>query len=72
MSTPDAIGRAMERYLVRKGLISKGNGYPISVQEGVENGEKAQRGTGTCPECGSPVANENSCLTCKHCGWSKC
>jgi len=72
LSTPDAIGRAMERYLVRKGLISKGNGYPISVQEGVENGEKAQRGTGTCPECGSPVANENSCLTCKHCGWSKC
>jgi len=25
-----------------------------------------------CPECGSPLAHETSCLICKNCGWSKC
>lgn len=25
-----------------------------------------------CPECGQPMANEGGCVTCKHCGYSKC
>ena len=25
-----------------------------------------------CPECGSSLAHETSCLICKNCGWSKC
>lgn len=25
-----------------------------------------------CPECGEPMANEGGCVTCKHCGYSKC
>jgi ribonucleoside-diphosphate reductase alpha chain len=29
-------------------------------------------GAGDCPECGETVITESGCLTCKHCGWSKC
>ena len=25
-----------------------------------------------CPECGQSMANEGGCVTCKHCGYSKC
>lgn len=25
-----------------------------------------------CPECGQQMANEGGCVTCKHCGYSKC
>lgn len=71
LSTPDAIGRALERYLHRRG----GSDIPDPVQGG---SQAAERGPGvlasvaTCPECGSTVSHEASCLTCKHCGWSKC
>ena len=68
LSTPDAIGKAIERHMQRKA----GRGFqaveapPSSVQSG---GAKTLT---TCPECGSTVVHENSCLMCKHCGWSKC
>lgn len=26
----------------------------------------------SCPECGSPIACERSCMTCYSCGWSAC
>ena len=80
LSTPDAIGRALERYLHRR----DGGDLPHPVQGGsqaVERGPRAPAGGGgpaspasvaTCPECGSTVSHEASCLTCKHCGWSKC
>lgn len=93
LSPPDAIGRALERYLERRGEETNG--------DAPENGERAKAKTGaatadvvikaaaeseefqgpgamparpmaSCPDCGSPVVNENACLTCKHCGWSKC
>ncbi len=71
LSTPDAIGKAMERYLQRKAgkqpdaIASEG--VPPSFVEGSE-----PRTLATCPECGSTVSYESSCLMCKHCGWSKC
>ena len=80
LSTPDAIGKALERYLHRR----DGGDIPHPVQGGsqaVERGPRAPAGGGgpaspasvaTCPECGSTVSHEASCLTCKHCGWSKC
>ena len=65
LSTPDAIGKAMERYLQRKA-----GKQPDAVTPSVESsGPKALT---TCPECGATVAYESSCLMCKHCGWSKC
>jgi len=73
LSTPDAIGRALERYVQRResggGLTQipeHTDAAPPTVSSG---GAKTMV---TCPECGSTVAHEGSCLTCKHCGWSKC
>ena len=84
LSTPDAIGRAIERYLARRGdgpkvspvdahhhaapataSVSSSGGSPPAASQAVVNSV-------TCPECGSTVVHESNCLTCKHCGWSKC
>ena len=65
LSAPDAIGRALERYLQREAeprAESAGSGA-------VTSGTKSSV---TCPECGSTVVHESNCLNCKHCGWSKC
>ncbi|MFC1526185.1 adenosylcobalamin-dependent ribonucleoside-diphosphate reductase [Candidatus Latescibacterota bacterium] len=76
LSTPDAIGRALERYLGRR---EQGEGAtvptaPAATQSRVVSagGGGAPKTTITCPECGSTVVHESSCLSCKHCGWSKC
>jgi len=76
LSTPDAIGKAMERYLQRRsGDIPAEVEAPTALAMEVPPIRAAASGAKTlttCPECGSTVAHENSCLTCKHCGWSKC
>ncbi|HEY7473075.1 MAG TPA: adenosylcobalamin-dependent ribonucleoside-diphosphate reductase [Gemmatimonadota bacterium] len=91
LSAPDAIGRAVERYLERRGDFEAGapesNGRAseggaatadVVVRAAQRSGEfdgpgaMAARPMSSCPDCGSPVANENGCLLCKHCGWSKC
>ncbi len=83
LSAPDAIGRALERYLERSGRATNGNGNghatPTAVaRAAAENdefrgpGAMAARPMSTCPDCGGPVIHENACLVCKHCGWSKC
>jgi len=78
LSTPDAIGKAMERHLQRREAIPA----PAAAEEralsapagGSEPGALAPefKSTTTCPECGVSVVHESGCLTCKHCGWSKC
>ena len=65
LSAPDAIGRALERYLQRESeprAESAGSG-PVTT---------GTKSSVTCPECGSTVVHESNCLNCKHCGWSKC
>ena len=81
LSTPDAIGRILERYLERN---EKGLGrqqemrfpYPAIESRGEAGSENtADEGksvTITCPDCGSPVIHETGCLTCLHCGWTRC
>jgi len=83
LSTPDAIGKALERYLQRR----KGGELAASDEEEEAEGKKkleteipppapseygSVRILATCPECGSTVVHESGCLTCKCCGWSKC
>ena len=91
LSTPDAIGKALERYLQRR----KGGEIPVGravlEEDGAEGVEDKKKRTAeysaspplvvvsggsktliTCPECGSTVVHESGCLTCRHCGWSKC
>lgn len=83
LSTPDAIGKALERYLVRKGELKKSPEPEATKTEPTEatKGENmvqasAQNGTHleitTCPDCGSSVTHETGCVVCYHCGWSKC
>tara|TARA_Y100001933_G_scaffold54710_1_gene54138 strand:+ start:454 stop:2925 length:2472 start_codon:yes stop_codon:yes gene_type:complete len=107
LSTPDAIGKAIERYVQRQSVDGaegavevpaekkKVVDFQLPTHEGsnaesiVEERERAKPqltslqpptqdiGNGvnistTCPECGLTVAHENSCVICKHCGWSKC
>ncbi len=87
LSTPDAIGRALERYLRRReagvqdpaaeppaagGAADRpaGDG-PQGDGSGIPGGP-GPKSLATCPECGATVVHESGCLTCKHCGWSKC
>lgn len=82
LSTPDAIGKALERHLIRKGLIrtseeshlkSEDVSEPTNVVSEQLNG--ALNGSSeimACPDCGSSVTHETGCVICYHCGWSKC
>jgi ribonucleoside-diphosphate reductase alpha chain len=91
LSAPDAIGRAVERYLERREDLesseSNGNGRAQesggataeAVVKAAARSEEFQgpgampaRPMSSCPDCGSPVVNQNACLLCKHCGWSRC
>ncbi len=82
LSTPDAIGRALERYLERRGDAPAAG--PVTHQAAAPSAAAGSASGGappaaqgvvnsvTCPECGSTVVHESNCLACKHCGWSKC
>ncbi len=78
LSTPDAIGKALERYLVRKGVLPEAGSE--SHSPGLKAGEttRSARGlnvadeTTSCPECGTCVAHESGCVMCYNCGWSRC
>ncbi len=75
LSTPDAIGKALERYLIRKGKIKPAQPLPATKtaepakMTSTENGAKTIT---ACPDCGSSVTHETGCVVCYNCGWSKC
>ncbi len=82
LSTPDAIGKAIERHVQRGIGVFNGAHTPQIEEKKTEKSNLVPpNGSGldtsiknavTCPDCGAAVAHENSCLMCKHCGWSKC
>ena len=75
LSTPDAIGKAIERYLQRRAGELESAAAPQELAAAPPSPPQAESGpksTVTCPECGSSVTHESNCLSCKHCGWSKC
>jgi ribonucleoside-diphosphate reductase alpha chain len=68
LSCPDAIGRAVERFLERSGSLP-------------HDSEAADptRGDGNevvpflaCPDCGETVEPEGGCMVCRFCGFSRC
>jgi ribonucleoside-diphosphate reductase alpha chain len=71
-STPDAIGKAMERYLHTYGsefVVHK----PQNVGKVAAKKPHTQLSrSGGCPSCGSETIHESSCERCLNCGWSKC
>ena len=77
LSTPDAIGKAIERHVQRNAgkVFQSTDAEPevVALESPPSTFQPRESKTlSTCPECGSTVAHENSCLMCKHCGWSKC
>ncbi len=59
LSCPDAIGRAIEKYL---------------DAHGIDAGELELVGQGDmhCPECGAVMELEGGCIVCRSCGFSRC
>jgi ribonucleoside-diphosphate reductase alpha chain len=80
LSTPDAIGKALETHLdQREGKAlaledEKKNGEPVkqALEAKADSHPAGVRSLVTCPECGSTVSHETGCLVCRSCGWSKC
>ena len=77
LSTPDAIGKALDDYLQER---------HFSMNEAIEGSEthgpfitlaqddkQPDDGLLICAKCHNhSVVNEGGCLTCRECGWSKC
>jgi len=87
LSTPDAIGKALEQHM--KEMDEKDNNNtqarellkaeePQAKSSGagfnmVEPTNSANSSTmSICPECGSTISHEGGCLLCRNCGYSKC
>jgi ribonucleoside-diphosphate reductase alpha chain len=67
-SVPDAIARALHKYLDSRKDMPKGAGVEdpeIQIPEGVATGN-------LCIECGSPTVKQEGCEKCHSCGWSNC
>ena len=75
LSTPDAIGKALDDYL-KEGAhqlndindLSYDDQKPLITMAPISS--EAQ--INTCEEGGHDLVNENGCIVCRQCGWSKC
>ena len=72
LSTPDAIGRALETF-VNGDSPSQEKKSQFEIAEQNPPQVQAREYGQHCSECdGSGIVNEGGCLVCKDCGWSKC
>jgi len=75
LSTPDAIGRALESFIHGDDASLKEEKTKFEIDNSKEESnhiEENKHGM-ECIECNSHgVVNEGGCLVCKDCGWSKC
>jgi len=62
LSCADAFGKALQRAV---------NAEAGQLRLGLEAGEKPV-GAGACPDCGGAMYQEEGCLVCRDCGYSKC
>jgi ribonucleoside-diphosphate reductase alpha chain len=60
LSCPDAIGRAIEKYLA------------AHVGEAAPCFAESAPGEVKCPECGATMELEGGCTVCRSCGFSRC
>jgi len=75
LSTPDAIGRALENFIHGDDSSPKEKKAKFEIANNQEetNHTKENKQGMECVECNSyGVVNEGGCLVCKDCGWSKC
>jgi len=73
LSCPDAIGKALEKYLKDRNFAGQKN---IATQVKVEKLAERNKpliANGACPECGSPVIRIEGCRKCiSNCGYTEC
>jgi len=76
LSTPDAIGKALDDYLMeRDKKTSKNQTASSSEKPRITLAQEHQDDEGImiCTKCHNhSVIHEGGCLTCRECGWSKC
>ncbi|MEE8437663.1 MAG: adenosylcobalamin-dependent ribonucleoside-diphosphate reductase [Candidatus Neomarinimicrobiota bacterium] len=82
LSTPDAIGKALDDYLkevpqAESGQKSESDKLHITMatieEEFTEKvTDYSSKNMSLCPDCGESVKYENGCVTCISCGFSKC
>jgi ribonucleoside-diphosphate reductase alpha chain len=80
LSTPDAIGKALESYLFARPVtaedtpeeVVKTRFTMVDNSPSQETPNYNSRTMTTCPDCGSDIFHENGCVTCPSCGFSKC
>ena len=80
LSTPDAIGKALDDYL-KNHTQKKSKDEPkfthfTIANEAETHGKNIQdytlKNISSCPDCGGPVQFQSGCVTCTGCGYSKC
>ena len=82
LSTPDAIGKALESYLFdfehpvtaedTPEEVAKTRFTMVDSSPSQQTPNYSTRTMTTCPDCGSDIFHENGCVTCPSCGFSKC
>ena len=66
-----AIGEVLERHMRETGFLAAAD-TPL-VPQVVSPGHSARALGPLCPKCSQPgLVKEAGCLSCMHCGWSKC
>ena len=80
LSTPDAIGKALDDYLKNRSQDASNNETKFthftianeSEIHGKEIKDYTTKNISSCPDCGGPIQFESGCITCHGCGFSKC
>jgi len=78
LSTPDAIGKALDDYLKHRetnGSSEQHVQFTLATESDTVSQKIADFTTKslvTCPDCGSTVQHQSGCVTCPSCGFSKC
>jgi ribonucleoside-diphosphate reductase alpha chain len=68
-----AIGDVIERHMIETGFLAPTEtSFPIAIPQPASGAARTQLGP-LCPKCSQPgLVREAGCLSCMHCGWSKC
>ena len=67
-----AIGEVLERHMRDTGFLQAAE-MPVGVAKSVATVAPAAALGQLCPKCSQPgLVREAGCLSCMHCGWSKC
>ena len=76
LSTPDAIGKALDDYLMERDKKTSENQTSSSSEKPritLAQDHQDDEGIMICTKCHNySVIHEGGCLTCRECGWSKC